>query len=333
MACSQSSSSASTATPPASDGRRRPRRRHRATRSPPSPLRRCGAASRVGRSPADLVETSGLVASRRPRGVLWSHDDSGGNAELFALGLDGADLGRVERRRVPGGRLGGHRPAARARRRARSPRARATSATTSAAASGRIPSASTSSTSRRRPGRCGQRRSAPGHGVHPELRRRRTRRRDAPRRPSPGDLFVVSKQWDGTDAGVYRIPGRGAPWTGPRPLGHHGPASARRRARPATSSPAATCRPTAPSSRSAPTRPAPLGPGPRTRASPTRWPDRRRARWPWTSPRVRPSPSPPMAAGFVTVSEGVGVPGAGAPDALSRRPVAPFGPVRARARP
>ena len=39
-----------------------------------------------------LDEASGLVASRRHRGVRWSHND-GANAGLFALGTDGADLG------------------------------------------------------------------------------------------------------------------------------------------------------------------------------------------------------------------------------------------------
>lgn len=40
-----------------------------------------------------LTEISGLVASRRHPGVYWTHNDSGGKAELFALRLDGTDLG------------------------------------------------------------------------------------------------------------------------------------------------------------------------------------------------------------------------------------------------
>jgi len=40
-----------------------------------------------------LVEASGIAASRRNPGVLWSHNDSGGSNNVFALGLDGADLG------------------------------------------------------------------------------------------------------------------------------------------------------------------------------------------------------------------------------------------------
>jgi hypothetical protein len=39
-----------------------------------------------------LSETSGLVASRRHRGVIWAHND-GDVAGLFALDSDGADLG------------------------------------------------------------------------------------------------------------------------------------------------------------------------------------------------------------------------------------------------
>jgi hypothetical protein len=39
-----------------------------------------------------LDEASGLVASRRHRGVLWSHND-GADTRLYALGTDGADLG------------------------------------------------------------------------------------------------------------------------------------------------------------------------------------------------------------------------------------------------
>jgi hypothetical protein len=40
-----------------------------------------------------LVEASGLAASRRNPGVLWSHNDSGNSNRVYALGLDGADLG------------------------------------------------------------------------------------------------------------------------------------------------------------------------------------------------------------------------------------------------
>ncbi|MFL6204182.1 MAG: hypothetical protein ACJ739_02410 [Acidimicrobiales bacterium] len=40
-----------------------------------------------------LVELSGVAASRRHAGVLWAHNDSGGAAEVYALGLDGRALG------------------------------------------------------------------------------------------------------------------------------------------------------------------------------------------------------------------------------------------------
>ncbi|MEY2426189.1 MAG: hypothetical protein QOI61_1761, partial [Actinomycetota bacterium] len=40
-----------------------------------------------------LTEISGLVASRRHPGVYWTHNDSGGKPEVFALTLAGGDLG------------------------------------------------------------------------------------------------------------------------------------------------------------------------------------------------------------------------------------------------
>ncbi len=41
----------------------------------------------------ELVEASGLAASRRHDGVLWAANDSGRAAGLFAVGVDGTDLG------------------------------------------------------------------------------------------------------------------------------------------------------------------------------------------------------------------------------------------------
>ncbi len=41
----------------------------------------------------DLTEISGLAASPAHPGVLWTHNDSGGAPELFAMAEDGADLG------------------------------------------------------------------------------------------------------------------------------------------------------------------------------------------------------------------------------------------------
>lgn len=43
-----------------------------------------------------LVEPSALVVSRQYPGVLWTVNDSGGRAELFALTLDGEPIARVE---------------------------------------------------------------------------------------------------------------------------------------------------------------------------------------------------------------------------------------------
>ena len=40
-----------------------------------------------------LTETSGIVASRRHDGVLWAHNDSGGDAAVYALDVDGTELG------------------------------------------------------------------------------------------------------------------------------------------------------------------------------------------------------------------------------------------------
>jgi len=55
---------------------------------------RFGAATVAGHvKNAKLTEISGLVASRRHAGVYWTHNDSGGKPEVFALTLDGADLG------------------------------------------------------------------------------------------------------------------------------------------------------------------------------------------------------------------------------------------------
>lgn len=42
---------------------------------------------------AALDEASGLVASRRHRGVIWSHNDGGEMPGLFAIAPDGGDLG------------------------------------------------------------------------------------------------------------------------------------------------------------------------------------------------------------------------------------------------
>lgn len=57
-----------------------------------------------GYSLADgLRETSGVAESRRTPGVYWSHNDSGRDPELFAVGADGRHLGRMK---VTGARNG-----------------------------------------------------------------------------------------------------------------------------------------------------------------------------------------------------------------------------------
>lgn len=48
---------------------------------------------------AALDELSGLVVSRADPTLLWGHNDSGAQAELFRIGLDGSDLGQ---HRIPG---------------------------------------------------------------------------------------------------------------------------------------------------------------------------------------------------------------------------------------
>jgi len=47
----------------------------------------------------DLVEASGLAASRTTPGVLWSHNDSRGTATVYAFTTTGEDLGSYE---IPG---------------------------------------------------------------------------------------------------------------------------------------------------------------------------------------------------------------------------------------
>ena len=55
----------------------------------------CTRPERVGVLPPELEEASGLAASRQHAGVLWLHNDSGGEPEVFAVDSTGAVLGRV----------------------------------------------------------------------------------------------------------------------------------------------------------------------------------------------------------------------------------------------
>lgn len=61
----------------------------------------CSAPERIGTLPAELAESSGLAASRTYPGILWSHNDSGHDAVLFALDTLGNVIGRT---RVAGAR-------------------------------------------------------------------------------------------------------------------------------------------------------------------------------------------------------------------------------------
>jgi hypothetical protein len=59
-------------------------------------LELCGSSTSfvLGRvASAALDETSGLVASRRHRDVLWAHNDGADDVGVFAVGADGSDLG------------------------------------------------------------------------------------------------------------------------------------------------------------------------------------------------------------------------------------------------
>lgn len=61
----------------------------------------CDAPSTLATLPAELSETSGIAGSRQYPGVLWTHNDSGGEPVVYALDEGGRILGRV---RVAGAR-------------------------------------------------------------------------------------------------------------------------------------------------------------------------------------------------------------------------------------
>lgn len=154
----------------------------------------------------DLTETSGLAASRRFDGVLWAHNDSGGAAEVFAIGPDGADLGRYpvegaeaedwEDMALATGPDGGD--------------------VLYLGDIGDNDSARPSITVYRAPGPAAAPDGAGGSLIaHDALTLTYA---DGPRDaetlladPVTGDLFVVSKQWDLGPTGVYRVPAEAAP--------------------------------------------------------------------------------------------------------------------------
>lgn len=55
----------------------------------------CTIAQATKALPDAVRETSGLAVSRKHAGVLWTHNDSGGQPEIHAIGTDGAAKGRV----------------------------------------------------------------------------------------------------------------------------------------------------------------------------------------------------------------------------------------------
>jgi len=58
---------------------------------------RARIAGLIGRIKESAIrESSGIVASRRHPGIFWTHNDSGGKPELFAIRLDGSLAGRYQ---------------------------------------------------------------------------------------------------------------------------------------------------------------------------------------------------------------------------------------------
>jgi hypothetical protein len=147
---------------------------------------------------ADLTEVSGVAASRRNDGVLWMHDDSGGDPEVFAVGLDGAPRGSYL--------LEG---------------AEATDWEDMASGPDDLYLGDIGDNTSQRDGVTVYRVAEPTltgagdageqamGGVEALTLTYADGARDAETLladPVSGDLFVVSKQWDGAPAGVYRIP-------------------------------------------------------------------------------------------------------------------------------
>ncbi len=163
-------------------------------------------ATEVGAAPTGLTEASGLAASRAHAGVLWSHDDSGGAPEVFALGVDGSDQGSVSVSGAPAvdwediallpGRDGGadrlvigdigDNPEAGER--------------------DTVPARLVIVDEPAPPGAGATGATGPATVVavaYPDgARDAETVLAD----PRTGDVFVVSKQWDGAATGVYRVP-------------------------------------------------------------------------------------------------------------------------------
>jgi hypothetical protein len=171
--------------------------------------------SEVGAAPAGLTEASGLAASRAHEGILWSHQDSGGAPEVFAIGPDASDQGRVTVSGAPAvdwediallpGRDGG-------------------ADRLVIADIGDNPGAGERDTVPARlvvidepspPGAGATGTSGPATVVavaYPDgARDAETVLAD----PRTGDVFVVSKQWDSAPTGLYRVPSLTASGTTP----------------------------------------------------------------------------------------------------------------------
>ena len=52
---------------------------------------------------ADVTEASGIAVSRKYPGTLWMHNDSGGDAIVYATDFSGNDLGGIRGSRDVGG--------------------------------------------------------------------------------------------------------------------------------------------------------------------------------------------------------------------------------------
>ncbi|HET6948958.1 MAG TPA: hypothetical protein VFI47_01180 [Acidimicrobiales bacterium] len=166
---------------------------------------------------ASLTETSGIATSRTNEGVLWAHNDSGGAPEVFAVGGDdGADLGRwalqgaeatdwedMATGPAPGGETGD--------------REGDGAATLYLGDIGDNNAQRQEITVYRAPEPAV---GARGGGTITGVEALRLSYADGPRDaetlladPATGDLFVVSKQWDGGPTGVYRVPADADPGT------------------------------------------------------------------------------------------------------------------------
>jgi hypothetical protein len=59
------------------------------------PQAACQLVAKGNNLPEDLRESSGIAESRIHPGVYWSHNDSGRKPDVFAVGLDGRELGKL----------------------------------------------------------------------------------------------------------------------------------------------------------------------------------------------------------------------------------------------